>query len=695
LTRNGRRSDNGAGRGSRQNVGRIELRARELTDEKAAMGVPMDASSSGQEMSQQVVWRPSAIELERSRLMAFMREHQLPEYDALLARSVADPAWYWDAVVKHLGIEWYRPYEQVLDVSRGNAWPNWFVGAQYNYVHDAVDKRATGRDRDRIAIIWEGDGGDVRRLTYGELAVETNRLAAALVELGIGTGDRVGIFLPMVPETAIATLACAKIGAIFIPIFSGYAANAAATRLRDCDARLLITADGFYRRGRVIPMKATADEAVAASPTVERVLVYRHTGEDVPWTDGRDVWWHEAVRDRPASFETARTNADDPYMIIYTSGTTGRPKGAVHIHAGFPLKAAHDLAFCFDLQPDDILFWITDLGWMMGPWAIEGGLILGATLLLYEGTPDYPRPDRLWEIVERHRATVLGVSPTAVRALMSHGEEWARRHDLSTLRVFGSTGEPWNPGPWRWLFEIPGGSRCPIINYSGGTEISGGIVGCVTIKPQKPCAFTGPVPGMAADVLDAEGRPVRGEVGELVLRGPWVGMTNGFWRDPDRYLATYWSQWAGIWVHGDWAMVDDDGFWYILGRSDDTIKVAGKRLGPAEVESAAVAHPAVQEAAAIGVPDELKGEKVVVFAILRPGIEPDERLRGEILDVITGQLGRPLRPDSVQFVHDLPRTRNAKIMRRVIRARYLGRSDLGDLSALENPAAVEEIVPGT
>jgi acetyl-CoA synthetase len=378
-------------------------------------------------------------------------------------------------------------------------------------------------------------------------------------------------------------------------------------------------------------------------------------------------------------------------MIIYTSGTTGRPKGAVHTHAGFPIKAAHDLAFCFDLQSDDVLFWITDLGWMMGPWAIEGGLILGATLMLYEGTPDYPQPDRLWSVVERHGASVLGVSPTAIRALMGRGDDWVTRHDLSSLRVFGSTGEPWNPGPWSWLFEVPGRRRCPIINYSGGTEIGGGILGCVTIRPQKPCAFSGAVPGMAADVVDSEGHPVRNEVGELIIRAPWVGMTNGFWRDPERYVATYWSRWENVWVHGDWSLIDEDGFWYILGRSDDTINTGGKRVGPAEVESAAVAHPAVREAAAIGVPDEVKGEKVVVFAILREGYAADDRLRAEILDTITHRLGRPLRPDSVHFVSDLPRTRNAKIMRRVIKAKYLGASDLGDLSALENPAAVEEV----
>jgi acetyl-CoA synthetase len=377
-------------------------------------------------------------------------------------------------------------------------------------------------------------------------------------------------------------------------------------------------------------------------------------------------------------------------MVIYTSGTTGKPKGAVHVHSGFPIKAAQDLAFCFDLQDGETLFWLTDLGWMMGPWAIAGGLIAGATIMLFEGTPDYPNPDRLWELVEKHEATVLGISPTAIRALMAQGDEWVEQRPMPSLRAIGSTGEPWNPGPWLWAMEKVGRNRCPIVNYSGGTEISGGIIASTTIHPQKPCAFTGPVPGMAADVVDAAGNPVRGSVGELVIRAPWVGMTNGFWRDQERYIDAYWSKLPDTWVHGDWALVDDDGFWFILGRSDDTLNVAGKRVGPAEIESAAVSHPAVQEAAAIGVPHAIKGEAIVVFVILRPDQAFDDSIATEILDTVASHLGRPLRPSKVHAVSDLPKTRNAKIMRRVIRATYLG-NDTGDLSALENPAAVDEI----
>jgi acetyl-CoA synthetase len=404
---------------------------------------------------------------------------------------------------------------------------------------------------------------------------------------------------------------------------------------------------------------------------------------------GRDIWWHEAVDGASADLLTELVAADDPFMILYTSGTTGKPKGAIHIHAGFPIKATHDLAYCFDLHDDDVLFWLTDLGWMMGPWLICGGLTLGATIVLFEGTPDYPEVDRLWRMVERHTVTTLGLAPTVIRSLMPHGEGPAQAADMSSLRVLGSTGETWNPGPWRWYFDVVGGGRCPIVNYSGGTETSGGIVTGLPCLPIKPCSFTGPVPGMVADVVDDAGRPVHGGVGELVIREPWVGMTNGFWKANDRYEDTYWSRLPDTWVHGDFAEIDADGYWYIRGRSDDTLNVAGKRVGPAELESAAVAHGTVKEAAAINVPHPVKGDAIIVFAVPRDDSgAPD--LGDRIRRFIGERLGAPLRPERVVLVDDLPRTRNAKIMRRVIRAAWLG-IDAGDLTALENPAAVEAI----
>ncbi|MBA2451459.1 MAG: AMP-binding protein, partial [Chloroflexi bacterium] len=548
-----------------------------------------------------IVWRPSEEYLRTSRLKRFMDRHGIADYDALLRRSTEDVAWFWEAACEDLAIEWYRPFEQVVDLSRGVPWARWFVGGRLNYVHNALDKHVSTGRRNKLAVIWEGEDGAIRKYTYWELWTETNRVANALRALGVGKGDRVGIFMPMVPEVCIATLACSKIGAIYTPIFSGYAAQAISARLDDCAAKVLITADGFYRRGGVVRMKEVADEAVARAPTVEHVLVCRRLGREVPWTEGRDVWWDEAIRSQPRTYPTEQTDPEDPFMLIYTSGTTGRPKGAVHTHGGFPIKATQDMAHCFDVGERDLIFWYTDMGWMMGPWLFIGALTLGATALCYEGSPDYPGPDRVWDIVERHGVTVLGISPTAIRGMIPLGVDWVTRHDLTSLRVLGGTGEPWNPEPWTWYFQNVGGGRCPIINYSGGTEISGGITGCNTIRPLKTCSFVGPIPGMAADVLDESGQPVRGAVGELVVKQPWPGMTRGFWKDPERYEETYWSRWPGVWVHGDWATIDDDGFWFIQGRSDDTIKIAGKRLGPAEVESAVVSHPAVAEAAAIGV----------------------------------------------------------------------------------------------
>ena len=441
-------------------------------------------------------------------------------------------------------------------------------------------------------------------------------------------------------------------------------------------------------------MKQVADEAAARCPTIKHLLVVRRTGCYVSWKAGRDVWWHDVMPgegEGPATeVRTEVMAADEPFMIIYTSGTTGRPKGTVHVHSGFPIKAAQDLAFHFDLQSDDTLFWFTDMGWMMGPWEIMGALTLGATCLLYEGVPDWPHPGRLWEVVARHRVTILGLSPTAVRALMRHGDAPVHQHDLSSLRVLGSTGEPWTPDAYLWYFQHVGQGRCPIINYSGGTEVSGGIVGGTVLQPCKPCAFTGPCLGMAAEIFDADGKPVRGKVGELVVTKPWPGMTHGFWRDPQRYLETYWSRWPQVWVHGDWAATDGDGFWYILGRSDDTIKVAGKRLGPAEVEAILTGHRAVSEAAAIGVPHPVKGEALVCFVVLRQGWTASEALASELAIRVGEQLGKPLRPAAVHVVADLPKTRNAKILRRVIRAVFLGQ-DPGDLSSLENPQAVAAI----
>jgi acetyl-CoA synthetase len=633
-------------------------------------------------------WEPTDRYLSRSRLRAFAEAHGHRELASLHRWSVEDQAAFWRDVERDLGVVWTKPYRDVLDRGKGIAWTTWWTGGRMNYVATAL--HGAGSDPARIAIVAEGEEGTVRTVRYGELAREVTRFAAGLRALGVNKGDRVGIFLPMTVECAVAVLAVGAVGAVYIPIFSGYGPDAIAGRLRDCEASVLICADGFYRRGQLVPMKETADAAVEAAPSVKRVIVARRVGRAFERRE-RDVMWDEVMEGEAEPGALADTSAEDPYMVIYTSGTTGRPKGAVHVHGGFPVKAAQDLAHCFDLQRGDVIFWLTDIGWMMGPWLIAGGLMLGATIVLYDGTPDFPDASRLWSMVERHKVTHLGISPTATRALMRAGEAPVRKHDLSSLFVLGSTGEPWNPDPWWWYFREVGEGRCPIVNYSGGTEVSGGIVGCTTWGPIEPCSFSGPVPGIDADVVDERGRSIRGAVGELVIRKPWPGMTRGFWKDRKRYEEAYWKRFKDVWVHGDWARIDDEGFWYIEGRSDDTLKIAGKRVGPAEVESAAVAHPAVSEAAAIGIPHEIKGEAIVVLAVLRPGNTASDELARAVQETIAERLGKPLRPDAVRFVTQLPKTRNAKIMRRVIRGAYLGKGDLGDLSSLEDPAAVDEI----
>jgi acetyl-CoA synthetase len=639
-----------------------------------------------------IVWSPSGDYVERANITRFMRRHGISSYRELVRRSQDDVEWFWDAVVRDLGVEFYEPYRQVLDVSSGKPWARWFAGGTINLAHNCVDRWAEASP-DKTAILWEGEEGAVRAVSYAELQRMANRLALGLRELGVGRGDAVGIFMPMAPETVAATLACAKLGAIYLPIFSGYAADAVATRLRDAEATVLLTADGTTRRGKVIPMFETAAEAVAAAQSVRTLVVWSRLGrDDLPWDDRRDRRWEDLGSGGDGTFENERVDSEHPLFIAYTSGTTGRPKGSVHVHAGLLVKVAEEVAYQADLHPEEILFWVTDLGWIMGPWEIIGAGALGSTVFLFDGVPNHPGPDRLWDVVERHRITTLGISPTLIRALIPAGDDHVRRHDLSSLRILGSTGEPWNPDPYMWFFNEVGGARCPIINISGGTEVGACFLSPLPITDLKPCTLRGPALGMDIDVWGADGTPAGpGEVGELVCKKPWPGMTRGIWKDPERYLDTYWRRWPDVWVHGDWASVDEDGFWFLHGRSDDTMNVAGKRVGPAEVESALAHHPAVVESAAVGIPDAVKGEGIWCFVVPVPGRERDEGLAGELTHVVAEHLGKAFRPSRIVFVDELPKTRSAKIMRRALRAAVLG-EDPGDLSGLENPGALEAIV---
>ena len=638
----------------------------------------------------EIVWKPQPEQVEHANLTRFMRLHGIQDFEHLVQRSTQDVAWFTDAVLKFLDIQFYEPYSKVVDLQDGIQFPKWCVDGKMNIVHNCVDKYQSSRNSEQIAIAFEGEEGITRKLSYFELNKEVNKAANALRALGLGKGDAIGIFMPMTPEIVIALLAIAKIGGIILPLFSGYGAGAIVSRMVDADAKALFAADGAFRRGKPVEMKSIADEAAENIPTLKHMIVLKRTGQNIKMKEERDYWWHELVDQQSDDAETEKTSAEDALMIIYTSGTTGKPKGALHTHCGFPVKAAQDMAFGTDVHRDDVIYWMTDMGWMMGPWLVFGSLILGATIFLYDGAPDFPSPSRLWELAETHKINQMGVSPTLIRSLIPHGDEHFKKYDLSSLKCFASTGEPWNPDPWMWLFEKVGGGRIPIINYSGGTEISGGIVMGNMLMPLKPCAFSSACPGMDADVVNENGEPLRNAVGELVIKAPWIGMTRGFWNDKQRYLDTYWSRWENVWVHGDFAAIDNDGLWYILGRSDDTIKIAGKRLGPAEVESILVRHELIVEAAAIGVPHEVKGSELVLFAVTSPGVERSDALRHELYEMVVAEMGKPLAPKAILFVSDLPKTRNAKVMRRMIRAAYL-RLELGDTSSLVNPAAVEEI----
>jgi acetyl-CoA synthetase len=620
----------------------------------------------------EIVWRPSPEVLERANVVRLMRRHGIDDYHELVARARDDPEWFWPAAVEDMGLEFARRWERLVDLSRGPEWATWFVGGTLNIAHNCAHRWAE-RTPDAVACVSHGEDGRRRTLTFAEMSDEVTRLAEALTALGVGVGDRVAIFLPMSQEVAVASHACAHLGAIQVPIFSGFAAPAVAQRLRASEAKVAITTPNSLRRGRQVPMLDILEEARADAPALEHVVV-------APWDD--------VLAEQPGDLPAAEVGSETPYLLTYTSGTTGRPKGVVHVQGGFLVSIAREVCYQADAGPGDVIHFSTDMGWIMGPWTVVGGHALGATLVFAEGAPDFPQ-DRLWRLVEDERVSILGLSPTLVRALIPHGDP---ETDLSSLRTIVTTGEPWNPEPYRWLFEQVGGSRCPIINCSGGTEVGACFLSPTPAMPIKACSLGGPALGMAMDVVDADGESVvgTGEVGELVCREPFPGMTRGFWRDPERYLETYWSRFAGVWTHGDWASVDDDGYWFLHGRSDDTLNIAGKRVGPAELESAAVAHPAVSEAAAVGVPHEVKGEVAWLFCALVPGRVGDEELASEVAARVAEDLGKAFRPERVLFVPALPKTRSAKIVRRAVRARALGR-DPGDLSSLENPEALEEI----
>jgi acetyl-CoA synthetase len=781
--------------------------------------VPMHETSLLED--QPIAWTPTPEVTERAQLTKFMKQVGVATWEELYTFSIRDVEKFTEEVLKFLDIKFDPPCSHLLDTSDGVEFPRWFaanaergmrnaesddsdsslvtspssLSAGLNITTMCLDRWQTDEMRDQPAVIWEGEDGNERTLSYSKLFQKVRTCASGLVAEGFRKGDAIGIHMPMIPETLIALLAVGRIGAIAVPVFSGYGVEAIASRLRAVNAKGLFTCDGFKRRGKMFGAFEIAEQAIAITPSMRKMIVTLspENAAGVPIAEPvmcefADLMHYGIKFGQNNIYGFEPTSAEDPLIILYTSGTTGKPKGIAHTHASFPIKAAQDMAFGTDVGRGTRISWYTDIGWMMGPWLIYGALINGATICIYDGAPDYPTADRMWEFCAKHKVEILGISPTLVRALAAHEEGRAThqatgaqassppeaegpksghgstpqsfdaaeaatlqagmpgfqsvddvapqirnpqsairdRHDLSSLRAFASTGEPWNPAPWWWLFKEVGNSKLPIINYSGGTEIAGGILMGNPLLPIKPCSFPAPCPGMDIDILDEEGNPVGpNQVGELVIKQPWIGMARGFWQEKERYLDTYWRRFKNIWVHGDWAMRDKDGHWFILGRSDDTLKVAGKRVGPAEVESLLVAHPLVTEAAVIGVPDEAKGTAMVAFCVLK-AVTSDEgqvtrevkatsdegrvtskkedapppsssslvphhsSLEAELKALVARDMGKPLAPSKIHFVSALPKTRNAKVMRRVLRSAYLG-EDPGDLSALENPAAVDEL----
>jgi acetyl-CoA synthetase len=618
-----------------------------------------------------MIWEPTREFIEQTNVWRFMERLGFGDREAFLRFSREHPERFWDELMREMRVEWFEPYRQVMDTSRGPEWAQWFVDGRLNIAHNCVDRWAG--DPNRIACIWEAENGGSGTVTFAELRDQAGRVANGLTALGLEAGDRVALCMPMVPEILSILYGCFKAGLIVVPIFAGFGAGAIATRIADSGARVLFTADHLERRGKMLPL------AEKMPPTVEHMIVLRASRTQARMNVSR---WEDFITAQSAEAPTASLVSEARAFILYTSGTTGKPKGAVHTHAGCLAQMGKEIWLGFDHKPADRFFWLSDIGWMMGPWTILGNHLFGGTIFLYDGAPDFPGPMRLWETIERHGITTFGISPTAIRILARSAGELP---PMQSLRLLGSTGEAWDEVSWLWFFERVGRRRCPIINISGGTEIVGSFLFPLPIQELKPCTLGGPAPGMATEVVDEAGVPVRGPKGYLVCTQPSPSMTRGIWNDPKRYIETYWSRFPGMWYHGDWASVDEDGHWFLHGRADESMNVAGRKVGPAEVEEAMLQHPGVAEAAVIGVPDELKGEAIVGYAVAKPGVGVDP---AGVCATVVSVMGPTFRPREVRVVAELPKTQSGKIVRRLIRQQYLGEV-LGDLSTVANPWALK------
>ena len=622
------------------------------------------------------VFYPSPEVLEQAFIQSYEEVHQA---------AISDLQSFWGRIAAE-NFEWFSPWEKVLDDSNAPFY-EWFVGAKVNLVHNALDRHLRTSVRNKAALIFEGERGDVRTYTYQQLNHEVCKFSSVLRSMGVKKGDRVTIYMGRIPELMIAMLACAKVGAIHSVVYGGFSTEALHGRIEDSQSKVLITCDGAWLRGKIIQLKSIANEAVERAGTIQTVICVKRTGQDVEMVPGRDLWYHDLMN-LPIADPKAPTevlDAEDPLFILYTSGTTGKPKAILHTHGGYMVGTATSLKWVFDIKAEDIWWCAADPGWITGhSYIVYAPLILGATSFMYEGAPTYPYPDRWWQLVAKYGITILYTAPTAIRGLMRFGERWPERHDLSTLRLLGTVGEPINPEAWRWYFKTIGRGRCPIMDTWWQTETGSFMITPLPSVPLKPGSATRGFPGVEVDVVDEEGHTVAvGEEGYLVIKSPWPAMLRTVYQDPDRYLEQYWSRFAdqGWYLPGDSAKKDKDGYIWVIGRIDDVIKVSGYRLGTAEVESALVSHESVAEAAVIGVPDELRGNIIRAFCILRQGFDGSDKLEKELRDHVGNEVGPIAKPTSIEFVDSLPKTRSGKIMRRILKAQVLG-EDLGDLSTL-------------
>jgi len=614
----------------------------------------------------------------------------IKRYMDIYKKSLDDIEEFWEQEARKL--EWSRTWDRVLDWDIPFA--KWFPGGMLNASYLCVDRHLKNWRRNKVAIYWEGENGEERTLSYSQLGREVNRLASALKKLDVKDGDRIALYLPMIPELPIAMLATARIGAIHTVVFSGFSSMALADRVNDTEAKVLITADGSFRRGKSLPVKEMTDAALENTPSIENVIVVKRTGQEVKMKNGRDLWYHEIVKDAEENVPPEPFESTHPLYILYTSGTTGKPKGIVHSTGGYMVFINSMYQWVFDIQEESVYWCTADVGWVTGHSSIVyAPLMHGASIVVHEGAPDYPKPDRWWEIIEKYKVTIFYTSPTAIRMFMRYGEEWPKKHDLSSLTILGSVGEPINPEAWMWYFKNIGGERCPIVDTWWQTETGGIMISPapgIGLVPLKPGSATFPLPGIDAEVVDENGRPVPPRVrGYLILKKPWPGMLMTLYKDPERYKQAYWSRFPNVYYTGDYCMRDEEGYLWLLGRADEVLKIAGHRLGTMELESAVVSHPAIAEAAVIGKPHEIKGETIVVFAILRQGYNPSDELKKDLTGHLRKTVGPVATPDEIYFVSKLPKTRSGKIMRRVLKALASG-LPIGDVTTLEDEASIEE-----